>query len=95
VVYEVGPGWVPELPLKDQEHALGHIRFMRRLLSEGIARLAGPFTAINEQANGGVVGLVVLNVPVEEAAAVVAGDPAVAHGLLMPSVRSFYPLARP
>jgi len=93
VMYYVGSGWARDLPLLEQQHAVGHVLFVRSLLRQGLARLAGPFARLDERIEGDLVGMVLLEATVAEALELVAGDPAVQHGLLIPHGLVFHPVA--
>ncbi|HCT79567.1 MAG TPA: hypothetical protein DGG94_18395 [Micromonosporaceae bacterium] len=93
VVYKTGSQWRSELPLQQQDHVFGHIRFIRSILESGVADVAGPFTRLDQHVNGDTVGMIVFRIPLDDALAAVAQDPAVRHGLLVPSGYEFYPVA--
>ncbi len=92
VVYHKGDRWAADVPLGGQDHAFDHMRFIRRVLNEGVARYAGPFCRHDEHPSDDKIGLVVFNLPVHEVAQLISEDPAVKGGLLAPSIYAFYPL---
>jgi hypothetical protein len=91
VIYQVGPQWEQDVPLLKQDHALGHIRFIRQLLGEGAARSAGPFCRLDQHPADQNVGVIIFDVPPDRAKELVSDDPAVRNGLLEPQVYPFYP----
>jgi hypothetical protein len=92
VVYRKGERWAADVPLARQDHVFDHIRFVRRVLGEGVARLAGPVCGLDECPSDDTIGLVVFNLPAEDVARLIGEDPAVKAGLLTASVHPFYPL---
>ena len=95
VVYHTGPAWVQGASLIQQEHAFGHIRFMRRMVASGAAVYAGPFCALDQSPADNLVGMIVLRSSPARSVELLNEDPAVAHGLLDPKVHPFYPFETP
>lgn len=85
VVLKTGPTRVPDGPERD-EMFKGHFANMQRLAKEGTLALAGPLDGVD-----GWRGLFVLAVSdLEEARKIVATDPVVIRGEMVPELHSFY-----
>jgi hypothetical protein len=91
VIYRLGPKWDPTATLLKQDHVMGHVRFIRRMLHEGVAAVAGPFCRLDQVLEGDTLGVMVVDLAPDRATAVVAEDPAAANGLVEPEVHPFYP----
>ncbi len=76
VVYRPGPGWIAGRPLAEQP-LKEHGRYMLSLYTRGTLKFAGPFL----DDTGGAVLFEAENL--EEAKAIVAGDPAVVSGVFL------------
>ncbi len=86
VVYRRGPAWIAGKPVKEQP-LKEHFRFLLDLYKKGILRFAGPFL----DDTGGAAGLLV---ETEEAAkAIVAADPAVISGVMIPELHAWKPVS--
>ena len=87
ITYKPGPAWRPGAPMNRQ--ALGpHAAYWTRLAREGRAIGAGPYLDID----GGMALILAANI--EEARAVVAGDPAVTSGVFVGEVHAWSPRIR-
>ena len=85
VVLKTGPNRVPAGPDRDAMFR-GHFANMARLAAEGKLALAGPFDGAE-----GWRGLFVFAVPdIEEARGLVATDPVVASGEMVPEFHKYY-----
>jgi uncharacterized protein YciI len=82
VVYRRGPAWIEGKPVKDQP-LQEHGRFLIDLYQKGFLRLAGPFL----DDTGGAAALRVETE--EQAKAIVATDPAVISGVLIPELHAW------
>jgi uncharacterized protein YciI len=85
VVYRPGPAWLLGKPV-GQQPLKEHFRFLVGLYKKGILRFAGPFT----DDSGGAAALLVPSE--EEAKALVASDPAVAAGVMLPELHPWRPV---
>ncbi|MGV3729836.1 MAG: YciI family protein [Sphingopyxis sp.] len=88
IMYDPGPEWKRGEPLSVQgleEHG----RYMRQLAQDGILILAGPLST----SEGGLVILVAGNL--DEAAGIMARDPAVVQGKFVGRVSEWRPLIDP
>ncbi len=84
IIYDPGPEWKRGEPLSAQ--GLGdHGRYMRQLAQDGVIILAGPLST----SEGGLVILVAGNL--DEAAAIMAQDPAVIQGKFVGRVSEWRP----
>jgi uncharacterized protein YciI len=79
VVYRPGPAWLAGKPV-GQQPLKEHGRFLIGLYKKGILRFAGPFT----DDAGGAAALLVPSE--EEAKALIASDPAVVAGVMIPTL---------
>ncbi|MCG2592202.1 YciI family protein [Ramlibacter sp. XY19] len=85
VILKTGPNKVPAGPERDAMFK-GHFANMGRLAAEGKLALAGPFDG-----SDGWRGLFIFAVPtIEEAQALVATDPVVAQGEMVPEFHKYY-----
>jgi uncharacterized protein YciI len=85
VILKTSPTPVPAGPARD-EMFKGHFANMKRLAAEGKLALAGPLDGVD-----GWRGLFILAVSdVEEAKALVATDPVVAQGEMVPEFHKYY-----
>jgi uncharacterized protein YciI len=85
VVLRTGPNKVPAGPERD-EMFKGHFANMKRLSDEGKLALAGPFDGVD-----GWRGLFIFAVPdIEEAKKLVATDPVVLKGEMVPEFHKYY-----
>jgi uncharacterized protein YciI len=88
IIYDPGPQWKRGEPLSAQ--GLGdHGRYMRKLAHDGVLILAGPLST----SEGGLVILVARNL--DEAADIMAQDPAVLQGKFVGQVSQWRPLIDP
>lgn len=88
IMYDPGPEWKRGEPLSAQ--GLGdHGRYMRKLAQDGVLILAGPLST----SEGGLVILVAGNL--DEAADIMARDPAVLQGKFVGRVSEWRPLIDP
>lgn len=88
IVYDPGPEWKRGEPLSAQ--GLGdHGRYMRKLAEDGVLVLAGPLST----AEGGLVILAAGNL--DEAADIMARDPAVVQGKFVGRVSIWHPMIDP
>src|SRR6185295_6271768 len=82
VVYRRGPAWIAGKPVKEQP-LKDHGRYLIGLYKKGILTFAGPFL----DDTGGAAALLV---ETEEAArAIVAADPAVISGVMIPELHAW------
>jgi uncharacterized protein YciI len=85
VVLKTGPNPVPAGPGRDAMFR-GHFANMKRLTDEGTLVFAGPFDGVD-----GWRGLFILAVPgIEEAKTIIATDPVVAKGEMVPEFHTLY-----
>ena len=85
VVLKTGPNKMPAGPERD-EMFKGHFANMKRLSGEGKLALAGPFDGVD-----GWRGLFIFAVAdIEEARKLVASDPVVAKGEMVPEFHKYY-----
>ncbi|MBC5768331.1 YciI family protein [Ramlibacter albus] len=85
VVLKTGPNRIPAGPERD-EMFKGHFSNMARLAAEGKLALAGPFDGVD-----GWRGLYIFAVKdIEEARALVATDPVVMKGEMVPELHKYY-----
>ncbi len=85
VILKTGPNRVPDGPERDAMFQ-GHFANMKRLAAEGKLALAGPLDGVD-----GWRGLFVLSVPdIEEAKTLVATDPVVAKGEMVPEFHKYF-----
>ena len=85
VILKTGPSRVPDGPERDAMFQ-GHFANMKRLAGEGKLALAGPLDGVD-----GWRGLFVLSVPdIEEAKTLVATDPVVAKGEMVPEFHKYF-----
>jgi uncharacterized protein YciI len=82
VVYRPGPGWLEGKPLAEQP-LLEHGRYLLDLYAQGKMKSAGPFT----DDSGGA--MVLQAADLQEARRLVADDPAVVKGVLVPEIRQW------
>lgn len=79
VSYSPGPAWSAGLPASAQDLAR-HGQYMHKLLKDGVLRYAGPYV----DKDG---GLAVFEAADRDAAdAIVAADPAVSQGVMVPTL---------
>lgn len=83
VVYAPGPNWLQGRPLREQP-LQEHIQNLEFLLAKKVLVLAGPYM----DAPGGEMVLQVARR--EDAEKIVANDPAVVKGILVPTIREWY-----
>ena len=83
VIYRPGPAWVPNKPPSEQP-LLEHGRYMLSLFAKGSMKAAGPFL---DDTGGGAVILEVADE--SEAKALIAQDPAVTQGIMVPELRAW------
>lgn len=82
IVYRRGPSWIAGKSVKEQP-LKEHGRFLIDLYKKGILKFAGPFS----DDTGGAAALLV---ETEEAArAIVAADPAVVSGVMIPELHAW------
>jgi uncharacterized protein YciI len=85
-----GPHWLPQVPFPEQPGIMDHIGFMIGLSHQGRLVLGGPFD--DEPADGGPVGIAIVEADGLEDAQVLAGsDESVKAGLLTVQVRPWRP----
>jgi uncharacterized protein YciI len=85
VILKTGPNKMPAGPQRD-EMFKGHFANMKRLAAEGELALAGPLDGVD-----GWRGLFILAVPgIEEAKKLVATDPVVQSGEMVPEFHTYY-----
>lgn len=81
LIYSRGPAWKPDLPMKDQ--SLGaHVRYMKELRDGKILFAAGPLDT-----DGGLI--IAKAADQEEAAAIMARDPAIQAGIFVGQFHSW------
>jgi len=90
VLVRPGPRWEPDRPLAAQRYAAAHMAWIRKHVASGTALIAGPIWHYNEPLTGDLVGVLVLNLPVDAATALTRTDPAVIAERLTMSVHPFY-----
>ena len=83
VIYRPGPAWLPNKPPSEQP-LLEHGRYMLSLFAKGSMKAAGPFL---DDTGGGAVILEVADE--SEAKALIAQDPAVTKGIMVPELRAW------
>lgn len=83
VIYRPGPAWLPNKPPSEQP-LLEHGRYLLSLFAKGSMKAAGPFL---DDVGGGAVVLEATDE--SEARALIAQDPAVAKGIMVPEIRAW------
>lgn len=81
-IYERGPNWIAGKPISQQPLS-EHVAYLTGLHDQGVVTMGGPFA----DETGGLVILAVTDG--EEAAGVIARDPAVQSGVLKAEVREW------
>ncbi|HUS29961.1 MAG TPA: hypothetical protein VMZ53_15755 [Kofleriaceae bacterium] len=89
VLLKRGPAWSPEETPESKKLFEGHMANIKAMARARKLIIAGPFDAPKDD-KAAYAGLFVFDVPAEEAKQLLAGDPAIVAGRLVPEMMPWY-----